>query len=81
VRKHPAFPYVLLTFCALFWAGSSVVGRHVAGEVPPISRHCPEYSNGYLQRALACADNAIACLFGGKGLTLGQVRGRASTTY
>ena len=36
MKKHPALPYVLLTFCAFFWAGSSVVGRHVAGEVPPL---------------------------------------------
>ena len=39
-----------------------------------------ETTPAYLHRALACADNAIACLFVGKGLTLGQVRGRASTT-
>ena len=36
MKKHPALPYVLLTFCAFFWAGSSVVGRHVAGEIPPL---------------------------------------------
>ena len=37
MKNSPALPYVLLTFCALFWAGSSVVGRHVAGEVPPLA--------------------------------------------
>lgn len=37
MKNSAALPYVLLTFCALFWAGSSVVGRHVAGEVPPMA--------------------------------------------
>ena len=37
IKASPVLPYVLLTFCALFWAGSSVVGRHVAGEVPPMA--------------------------------------------
>jgi drug/metabolite transporter (DMT)-like permease len=37
MKKSAALPYILLTFCALFWAGSSVVGRHVAGEVPPLA--------------------------------------------
>ena len=36
MKNSPIFPFVLLTFCALFWAGSSVVGRHVAGEIPPM---------------------------------------------
>jgi drug/metabolite transporter (DMT)-like permease len=37
VKNTPALPYILLTFAALFWAGSSVVGRHVVGEVPPMA--------------------------------------------
>jgi len=37
MKNSAALPYILLTFCALFWAGSSVVGRHVAGEVPPMA--------------------------------------------
>ena len=37
MKNSRAAPYILLTFCALFWAGSSVVGRHVAGEVPPMA--------------------------------------------
>jgi len=37
MKNATVLPYILLTFCALFWAGSSVVGRHVAGEVPPMA--------------------------------------------
>jgi len=37
MKNAAVLPYILLTFCALFWAGSSVVGRHVAGEVPPMA--------------------------------------------
>lgn len=37
MKNSPALPYIMLTFCALFWAGSSVVGRHVAGEIPPLA--------------------------------------------
>jgi len=37
MKNSPALPYVMLTFCALFWAGSSVVGRHIAGEIPPLA--------------------------------------------
>lgn len=32
-----AHPYVLLVFAALFWAGSAVTARAVAGEVPPMA--------------------------------------------
>lgn len=32
-----AHPYLLLTLAALFWAGSAVVARHIAGEVPPMA--------------------------------------------
>jgi drug/metabolite transporter (DMT)-like permease len=37
MKNSPALPYIMLTFCALFWAGSSVVARHIAGEVPPLA--------------------------------------------
>ncbi|MFK8250384.1 DMT family transporter [Ancylobacter terrae] len=30
-------PYVLLSFTSLFWSGNIVLGRHVAGQVPPIA--------------------------------------------
>lgn len=30
-------PYLLLTLVSLFWAGNIVMGRHVAGHVPPAS--------------------------------------------
>lgn len=37
MKNSPALPYIMLTFCALFWAGSSVVARHIAGEIPPLA--------------------------------------------
>ena len=37
MKNSPVLPYILLTCCALFWSGSSVVGRHVAGEIPPMA--------------------------------------------
>ena len=37
MKNSAALPYIMLTFCALFWAGSSVVGRHVVGEIPPLA--------------------------------------------
>lgn len=30
-------PYLLLTLVPLFWAGNIVVGRHIAGHVPPVT--------------------------------------------
>lgn len=30
-------PYVLLTLTSLFWAGNSVLGRFVAGQMPPVT--------------------------------------------
>ncbi|WP_371347530.1 DMT family transporter [Ancylobacter sp. IITR112] len=30
-------PYLLLTLVSLFWAGNIVMGRHVAGHVPPVT--------------------------------------------
>ena len=37
MNKNNTVAYVLLTFSAFFWAASSVVGRYVAGEVPPMA--------------------------------------------
>jgi drug/metabolite transporter (DMT)-like permease len=38
-RRHPFLlhPYVLLTLVALFWAGNVVLGRAVAGRIPPVT--------------------------------------------
>jgi drug/metabolite transporter (DMT)-like permease len=33
-------PYLLLSLAALFWAGNIVLGRHVAGHVPPMTLSC-----------------------------------------
>jgi drug/metabolite transporter (DMT)-like permease len=33
-------PYLLLSLTSLFWAGNIVLGRHVAGHVPPITLSC-----------------------------------------
>lgn len=30
-------PYLLLTLTALFWSGNAVVGRYVAGHIPPVT--------------------------------------------
>lgn len=30
-------PYLLLTLTSLFWAGNIVLGRHIAGKVPPVT--------------------------------------------
>jgi drug/metabolite transporter (DMT)-like permease len=30
-------PYLLLSLCSLFWAGNTVLGRFIAGHVPPIT--------------------------------------------
>ena len=38
-QSRPAWqsPYLLLTLCALFWAGNSVVGRALHDSVPPVT--------------------------------------------
>jgi drug/metabolite transporter (DMT)-like permease len=36
-RWPAVHPYILLTFAALFWAGNVVVGRGIAGAIPPIT--------------------------------------------
>src|SRR5580704_5658066 len=33
-------PYLLLTLTSLFWAGNIVLGRYVAGHVPPMTLSC-----------------------------------------
>ena len=37
MRRSMASAYLLLTMCALFWAGSVIGGRSLAGEVPPLA--------------------------------------------
>ncbi len=37
MRREILIAYVALTLCALFWAGSVISGRAVAGEVPPLA--------------------------------------------
>jgi drug/metabolite transporter (DMT)-like permease len=37
MRREHLTAYILLTFCALFWAGTVISGRAVAGEVPPLA--------------------------------------------
>lgn len=37
MRREEITAYFLLTLCALFWAGSVIAGRAVAGEVPPMA--------------------------------------------
>jgi hypothetical protein len=38
VRQVITHPYTLLTSAALFWAGNVVLGRDVAGRIPPKGR-------------------------------------------
>jgi drug/metabolite transporter (DMT)-like permease len=33
-------PYLMLSLTSLFWAGNVVLGRHVAGHVPPLTLSC-----------------------------------------
>jgi drug/metabolite transporter (DMT)-like permease len=37
VRQVITHPYTLLTLAALFWAGNVVLGRDVAGRIPPVT--------------------------------------------
>lgn len=41
-------PYLLLCFVGLFWAGNTVVGRSVAGHVPPVAMSFIRWSVGFL---------------------------------
>ncbi|MGB7119781.1 MAG: DMT family transporter [Bradyrhizobium sp.] len=40
VRWFSHQPYLLLGLASLFWAGNIVLGRHVAGHVPPMTLSC-----------------------------------------
>ena len=37
LRQVITHPYTLLTLAALFWAGNVVLGRGVAGRIPPVT--------------------------------------------
>ena len=41
-------PYLLLSLAALFWAGNIVLGRYVAGHVPPMTLSCMRWIGAYL---------------------------------
>src|SRR5580704_5962395 len=40
-------PYLLLSLTALFWAGNIVLGRHVAGHVPPMTLSCARWIGAF----------------------------------
>jgi drug/metabolite transporter (DMT)-like permease len=40
-------PYVLLSLAALFWAGNIVLGRYVAGHVPPMTMSCVRWIGAF----------------------------------
>mgnify|MGYP001557723312 CR=1 FL=1 len=39
-------PYLLLSLTSLFWAGNIVLGRYVAGHVPPVTLTLIRLPNG-----------------------------------
>ena len=41
-------PYLLLSLTSLFWAGNIVLGRYVAGHVPPMTLSCVRWIGVYL---------------------------------
>src|SRR5688572_25669963 len=41
-------PYLLLSLTSLFWAGNVVLGRYVAGHVPPIALATLRWSGAFL---------------------------------
>ena len=41
-------PYILLTLTSLFWAGNIVLGRYVAGHVPPMTLSCVRWIGAFL---------------------------------
>jgi drug/metabolite transporter (DMT)-like permease len=41
-------PYLLLSLTALFWAGNIVLGRYVAGHVPPMTLSCVRWIGAFL---------------------------------
>ena len=40
-------PYLLLSLTSLFWAGNIVLGRHVAGHVPPMTLTCVRWIGAF----------------------------------
>ena len=41
-------PYLLLSLTSLFWAGNIVLGRYVAGHVPPMTLSCVRWIGAFL---------------------------------
>src|SRR5437762_11200037 len=41
-------PYLLLSLTSLFWAGNIVLGRYVAGHVPPLTLSCVRLIGAFL---------------------------------
>ncbi len=41
-------PYLLLSLTSLFWAGNIVLGRYVAGQVPPLTLSCVRWIGAFL---------------------------------
>ena len=41
-------PYVLLTLTPIFWAGNAIVGRSVAGEIPPVTLSVLRWGGAFL---------------------------------
>jgi drug/metabolite transporter (DMT)-like permease len=41
-------PYLLLSLASLFWAGNIVLGRYVAGHVPPLTLSCVRWIGAFL---------------------------------
>jgi drug/metabolite transporter (DMT)-like permease len=41
-------PYLLLSLASLFWAGNIVLGRYVAGHVPPMTLSCVRWVGAFL---------------------------------
>src|SRR5260370_31894605 len=40
-------PYLLLSLTSLFWAGNIVLGRYVAGHVPPMTLSCARWIGAF----------------------------------
>jgi len=41
-------PYLLLSLTSLFWAGNTVLGRFIAGHVPPVTLACVRWTGAFL---------------------------------
>ena len=41
-------PYLLLSLTSLFWAGNTVLGRFLAGHVPPVTLACVRWAGAFL---------------------------------